>query len=104
MTSLFDVRCAARLRNARLSDDRPIRFVFWMAPTDGSKGDPPEKRGEAFSLWSSRKQLFCKRHVGIQIRAERTPARRDGNGALGGTESSARGLSWTMNAEGGKPT
>jgi hypothetical protein len=26
MTSLFDVRCAARLRNARLSDDRPIRF------------------------------------------------------------------------------
>ncbi len=26
MTSLFDVRRAARLRNARLSDDRPIRF------------------------------------------------------------------------------
>ena len=32
MTSLFDVRCAAQLRNARLSDDRPIRqFVFAKA-------------------------------------------------------------------------
>jgi hypothetical protein len=28
MTSLFDVRCAARLRNARLSDDRPIRIFI----------------------------------------------------------------------------
>jgi hypothetical protein len=25
MTSVFDVKCAAQLRNARLSDDRPIR-------------------------------------------------------------------------------
>jgi hypothetical protein len=32
MTLLFDVRCAARIRNARLSDDRPIRqFVFAKA-------------------------------------------------------------------------
>jgi len=29
MTSLFDVRRAAQLRNARLSDDRPIRFFFF---------------------------------------------------------------------------
>jgi len=29
MTSLFDVRRAARLRNARLSDDRPIRLFFF---------------------------------------------------------------------------
>jgi len=28
MTSLFDVRRAARLRNARLSDDRPISDFF----------------------------------------------------------------------------
>jgi len=27
MTSLFDVRCAARLRNARLSDARPICLI-----------------------------------------------------------------------------
>jgi hypothetical protein len=28
MTSLSDVRRAARLRNARLSDDRPIRIFI----------------------------------------------------------------------------
>ena len=36
MTSLFDVGCAARLRNARLSDDRPIRQFILKAYTIGS--------------------------------------------------------------------
>ncbi len=43
-TSLFDVRCAARLRNARLSDDRPIHLFFLCKGAEAYAIECPKRR------------------------------------------------------------